>query len=198
MHASNQRRKQVLENCPISLEIDRLIKLGILMPGFSSSKAIYWTNSAGRKIFSVSMASHLMHPALSWVELRFSVSDGAGKHRDVEQTISVTETYPGFGPVRYWFVDDEGRRAGTLYLPEGSDRFGSRHEHRLAYATQRLTRAQRAARRHAKIMQRLNANPSSRVVPCKPPRMQWRTYQRLASGLRRLADEMQYHGRVKL
>ena len=137
MHASNQRRKQVLENCPISLEIGRLIKLGILMPGFSSSKAIYWTNSAGRKIFSVSMESHLMHPALSWFELRFSITDGAGEHRDMEQTISVTETYPGFGPVRYWFVDDEGRscRNAVFARRQRSVRITARAQAGIRYAT---------------------------------------------------------------
>jgi hypothetical protein len=177
-----QRPKRLIESCLISLDIDRLMMLDIIIPGRSTSQTIYWTNS-GQKTLSVSIEAQVVHPSLSWMELRFSITDPhSGNRREVVQTIAITRTYPGFGRVRYWFVD-EGRRVGTLYLPEGSDQFRSRHVHRLAYASQRLTRRERDARRRARIMRRLGADADSRVVPGKPYRMRWRTYRRLLSRL---------------
>ena len=153
-------RKQQVEDCPISLDIDRLIKLRILCPGFPSTKTIYWTDS-DKKIFSVVIDAQVVHATLSWVELRFSIADAhSGKSREVVQTIPIASTYPGFGRVRYWFVD-EGRRVQKLYLPEECHDFRSRHVHRLAYASQRLTRRERDARRRARIMRRLGADPDS-------------------------------------
>jgi hypothetical protein len=111
-------------------------------------------------------------------EAFFELHDAA----TIEQIIPLTSTDPGFGRVKYWFVD-EGRRVGKLYLPEGSDQFRSRHVHRLAYASQRLTRRERDARRRARIMRRLGADAHSLAVPGKPYRMRWLTYRRLLSRL---------------
>jgi hypothetical protein len=180
---AQRHSKQLVENCPLSLDIDRLMKLNILVPGFPTSKPIYWTDSAGQKVLSVWFEAQVVHPTLSWIELRFSITDPrSGERREVAQTIPIARTYPGFGRVRYWFVD-EGRRVGKLYLPEGSDQFRSRHVHRLAYASQRLTRRERDARRRARIMRRLGADANSRVVPGKPSRMRLQTYRRLLSRL---------------
>ena len=171
---ANQFRKRLVENCRLSLDIDRLIELRILTPGIPSGKTLYWTD-AGHKIFSVQFEAQVLHPTLSWVELRFSIADPhSGKSREVVQTIPIASTYPGFGRVRYWFVD-EGRRVQKLYLPEECHEFRSRHVHRLAYASQRLTRRERGKRRGAKIMRRLGADPDSLAVPGKPYRMRWRT-----------------------
>ena len=176
-----QCRKQLVENCPISLDIDRLILLRILIPGLPSTSTIYWTES-NKKILSVAIKADLMHPALSWLTLRFSVTDAAGKPREVKQTIAIARTYPGFGRVRHWFVD-EGRRVGRLYLPGGSDQFRSRHVHKLAYASQGLTRTERTRRREVKLRQRLGVESNSEGIPPKPARMRWRTYDRLVRGL---------------
>ena len=157
---ANQFRKRIVENCRLTLDIDRLIELRILTPGIPSGKSLYWTD-AGHKIFSVQFEAQVLHPTLSWVELRFSIADPhSGKSREVVQTIPIASTYPGFGRVRYWFVD-EGRRVGTLYLPKGSQEFRSRHVHRLSYASQRLTTRERDARRHARIMRRLGEDADS-------------------------------------
>ena len=173
-----RRPKQLVENCPISLDIERLIRLGILVPGFSTGQMIYWTNSVGAKIFSVRIEAHLVHPSLSWIELRFLVANPDGTRREVSQTIPSARTDPGFGEIRYWF-GDEGRRIRTVYLPQGGQEFRSRHVHRLAYASQSFTRSERRRRRDAKIKSRLGADPNSLGVPPKPPRMRWKTYYRL-------------------
>jgi hypothetical protein len=178
---SNRCRKQLVENC-LSLDTELLLQRQIIVPGFRTSGTLYWT-SAGERIASVDYESEMIHPAASWLQLRFPTTDpDTGQSQYVDQFVPLTSTDPGFGDVRYWFVDD-GRRVGKLYLPEGRDQFRSRHVHGLAYASQRLTRKERNARRHARIMRRLGADADSRVVPGKPSRMRWRTYRRLLSRL---------------
>ena len=176
--------KPLIEACPISLDVERLISLGVVIPGASTSRTIYWTNSTGEKIFTIWLEAHLVHPSLSWIELRFLVTDAEGNRREAVQTVAIARTYPGFGKVRYWFVDS-GRRVGRLYLPEGADQFRSRHVHGLAYATQRITKSERKRRRDAKIRARLCVDPTSTGIPSKPTRMRWRTYYRLIRPLRR-------------
>jgi hypothetical protein len=197
---AKQLRKQLVENCRLSLDIDRLIELRILVPGIPSSTTLYWTD-AGQKIFSVQFEAQVLHPTLSWIELRFSIADPhSRKTREIVQTIPIASTYPGFGRVRYWFVDEE-HRVQKLYLPEGCQEFRSRHVHRLAYASQRLTRSERGNRRRAKIMRRLGAPPDSHFVPAKPKHMRWCTYRRLLSRLlhtRQQADSVDISKNVHL
>jgi hypothetical protein len=173
--------KQLVENC-LSLDTELLLKRRIIMPGFRTSGTLYWT-SAGERIASVDYESEMIHPAASWLRLRFPITDpDTGQARHVDQFVPLTSTDPGFGKVRHWFVDD-GRRVRLLYLPPGGNQFRSRHVHRLAYASQRLTRRERDARRRARIMRRLGADADSLAVPGKPSRMRWRTYRRLLSRL---------------
>jgi hypothetical protein len=175
-------RKQLIESC-LTLDIDVLLQQGVLMPGFPTKGRMYWTGAGGDPALLVDYVAEFVHPALSWLELRFYVPDpGTGELRRIEQIIPLTRTYSGFGRVRYWFVD-EGRRVGKLYLPEGRDQFRSRHVHRLAYASQRLTRRERDTRRRARIMRRLGVDADSLAVPGKPSGMRWRTYRRLLSRL---------------
>jgi hypothetical protein len=184
MSGAQPRPKRLIESC-LTLDIDVLLQQGVLMPGFSTKGRMYWTGAGGESAFVVDYVAEFVHPALSWLEMRFHVPDpGTGELRRTEQTIPLTRTYAGFGRVRYWFVD-EGRRVGKLYLPEGSDQFRSRHVHRLAYASQSLTRRERRTRREVKIRGRLGADPNSTGIPPKPPRMRWKTYCRLIRTLRR-------------
>jgi hypothetical protein len=184
----NRCRKQLVENC-LSLDTQLLLQRRIIMPGFRTSGTLYWT-SAGERIASVAYESEMIHPAASWLQLRFPTTDpDTGQCRYVDQFVPLTSTNPGFGRVRYWFVDD-GRRVRLLYLPPGGDQFRSRHVHRLAYASQRLTRTERRRRREHKIRRRLGADPSGAGIPPKPPRMRWRTYCRL---VRKLADKGKRH-----
>ncbi len=176
-------RKQLVENC-LSLDTQLLLQRRILVPGFRRSGTFYWMRPTGERVASLDYESEMIHPAISWLRLRFSTPDlRTGQSRQVDQFVPLTSTDPGFGEVRYWFVD-EGRRVGLLYLPSGGDQFRSRHAHRLAYASQRLTRTERRRRREHKIRRRLGADPNSQGFPPKPPRMRFRTYYRLLSRLK--------------
>ena len=53
MQAPDDRcRKQQVEDCPISLDIDRLIELRILCPGLPSTRTIY-SDGFGEQSFSL-------------------------------------------------------------------------------------------------------------------------------------------------
>jgi hypothetical protein len=186
MHAPTntlRSRKHLVEDC-LSVDTELLLQRGIIVPGFRRSGTFYWTGS-GKRIASAAYESEMIHPAASWLRLRFPITDpDTGQSRYVDQFVPLTRSDPGFGKVRYWFVDD-GRRVRLLHLPPGADQFRSRHVHRLAYASQRITRSERRRRREYKIKRRLGADPSSQGIPPKPPRMRYRTYDRLVARLRR-------------
>jgi hypothetical protein len=182
MDSSTKPRTRLIEHCLLSLDINRLMERGILVPGLSSRQTIYWTN-AGQRIFSATVAA-CWQPSVSFIELHFTMIGPSGNHKNVEQVIEIGKTYPGFGRVQFWFVDD-GRRVRTLYLPEGATEFRSRHVHRLAYASERLSNRERRSRRHARIMRKLGEPSDAKVIPSKPKYMRWHTYRRLVSQLTR-------------
>jgi hypothetical protein len=70
-----------------------------------------------------------------------------------------------------------------LYLPLGGRHFWSRRAYRLAYASQREGRYDRALRRARKLCLRLGGEPADGERPDKPPRMRWATYDRLIAKL---------------
>src|SRR6266540_3067105 len=119
MHASANPlrcRKQLVESC-LSLDTKLLLQRRILVPGFRRSGTFYWMRPTGERVASLDYESEMIHPAISWLRLRFSTPDlRTGQSRQVDQFVPLTSTDPGFGEVRYWFVD-EGRRVGLLYLP---------------------------------------------------------------------------------
>jgi len=71
-----------------------------------------------------------------------------------------------------------GRRVAILYA--GGDLFACRHCYRLAYASQSEIPRNRNLSQAQKIRMRLGGSPSVfDPFPEKPPRMHWRTYERL-------------------
>jgi hypothetical protein len=55
--------------------------------------------------------------------------------------------------------------------------------YKLAYASQRETKYDRALRRARKVRLRLGGDPADDEYPDKPPRMRWATYNRLMDRL---------------
>ena len=79
---------------------------------------------------------------------------------------------------------DLNKRGRKLYLPLGGRHFWCRRAYRLAYASQRGTKYDRALRRARKLRLRLGGDPADDEYPDKPPRMRWATYNRLLDKLR--------------
>ena len=98
-----------------------------------------------------------------------------------------------FGGLRRWFVcPRQSRRVRKLCLPLGARHFRSRRSYRLAYSSQREAVHDRAQRRARKLIHRLGGHWNDDQYPDKPPRMRWRTYNRIMDQILaadRLADE---------
>ena len=95
-------------------------------------------------------------------------------------TVRVEWTRCHYGGNRPWFCCPAkgcGRRCAVLY---GGRVFACRSCHQLAYSSQSENRSSRLMRKADKIRARLGAEPRD-DVKVKPPRMHWRTFERLAA-----------------
>ena len=129
----------------------------------------------------------------SWIRLQYSLQDyWTGDLLEIDDKIELTATKPEFGGNRWWFVcPRSGRRVRILYLPLGGRHFRSRRSYRLVYGSQSESVYDRALRRSRKLHYRLGGDPADDHYPDKPPRMRWRTYNRIIDRLmmaERIAD----------
>lgn len=102
--------------------------------------------------------------------------------QDVQETISLEWTPCHYGGQRVWCrCPGCGRRKAVLYMLRG--RFYCVACNRLAYATTREDDLMRLGRRGYALLERLGAERTWVLQwwwpPDKPPRMHWRTYDRL-------------------
>jgi hypothetical protein len=109
----------------------------------------------------------------------------AAEWKPITQRVPITWTDCHFGGRRPWFICSVyrdgrycGRRVAVMY---GADAyFACRRCHGLAYASQQEAVRERGFTRAQKILTRLGAKPDLfEPFPRKPPRMHWRTYERL-------------------
>lgn len=129
--------------------------------------------------------------------LDYRARSGDGEWRDVRDPVALEWTACRYGGWRPWFLCPGyghgigcGRRVALLYL--GGGYFRCRHCLRLVYESQRESSGDRGLVKAQRIRQRLGGSGNMmEPFPPKPPRMHWRTYDRL----REEADvaEMLYH-----
>lgn len=155
-----------------ALDVRRLQRDGLLTPGRACG--LQWTRSG------VEVASIQVQTGADRVTLSYRSRSHGGEWQAMEYSVSLQWTDCNFGKQRAWFLCPAqgcGRRVAILY---GGAIFACRHCHRLAYACQRETPDDRAARRADTIRRRLGwkegiLNP----IGGKPKGMHWRTYERL-------------------
>jgi hypothetical protein len=124
-------------------------------------------------------------PWNGWVRLKYEMTDyGTGEPFAIEDKVFLATSLPPFGGLRWWVVCPHlNRRVRKLYLPLGGRHFWSRRAYKLAYASQRETKYDRALRRARKLRLRLGGDPADHEYPHKPPRMRWATYNRMMDKL---------------
>jgi hypothetical protein len=107
----------------------------------------------------------------------------ANEWKSINQRVPITWTDCRFGGRRPWFVCSSdaqhcGRRVAVLY--GAGSYFACRHCYGLAYASQQEPVRERGLIKAQKLLIRLGAKPDVLdLFPQKPPRMHWRTYERL-------------------
>lgn len=116
------------------------------------------------------------------VVLNYRHRSGGGEWKSEEYPVLLDWTACSYGGQRAWFLCPAqgcGRRVAILY---GGGVFACRHCYRLAYASQRETDYDRAARRADKIRERLDWEPGIlNGQGIKPKGMHWRTFERMAA-----------------
>jgi len=172
--------KDTVEANP-SLDIDRLNRAGCLRPGYRGGWK--WTRD-GEQIASIQLRRDTNTLVLS-----YRIPPHGGEWQDVEQPTPIVWMPCRFGGGRPYFVCPGivdgivcSRWVTKLY---GAGRyFLCRHCYRLAYASQREDRYDRALRRANKIRTRLGGEPgAASVFPARPKGMHHRTHERLQSAV---------------
>jgi len=111
--------------------------------------------------------------------------DLATEWKPISQRVPITWTDLHFGGRRPWFICSMychgqycGRRVAVLYRL--GDYFACRQCYGLVYESQQEPTYMRGLLKAQKILTRLGARPDIfKPFPEKPPRMHWRTYERL-------------------
>lgn len=157
-----------------TLDVRRLQRDGLLTPG--RAFGLNWTRN-GETVASIQARAEADR-----VILMYSHRSGGGEWKREEYPVSLDWTPCTYGGRRAWFrcpAAGCGRRVAVLY---GGGIFACRHCYRLAYACERETHDDRAARRADRIRERLGwhvgiLNPKG----WKPKGMHWRTFERLTA-----------------
>jgi len=120
------------------------------------------------------------------VHLTYRVRIGGGDWEDVAETVRIVRIACRFGGSRPFFVCPGvvngiacSRRVAKLY--GAGTYFLCRHCYRLAYASQREDRYDRALRGANNIRMRLGGEPGIASFPNRPKGMHYKTYERLKS-----------------
>ena len=161
----------------LTLDINKLVREGIIRPGQWCSGTRRWTWVAtGEEVGSIGYEANLTDPCHTWFRLHYRAD---GEPQDYQITLDTTR--PNYGGRRWWFLcPARGDRVAKLYLPPGGRIFACRMAYGLAYRSQRERAHDRALNRTQNIRTRLGGSPSLlEPFPDKPKGMWWRTYWRL-------------------
>jgi hypothetical protein len=166
------RGRLTCEDC-FSIDVRQWSRRGLLQDGWEFPW--FWNRASMSVYIKADLA------VLSF----YSQNPGEIASRSVEQRVPILRTACHLGGQRAWFRCTVhfggkhcGRRAAILY--SAGDLFACRRCYGLAYMSQRESRTSRSISRAQKIRTLLGSSPNlSGSFPPKPPRMHWRTYDRL-------------------
>lgn len=165
-----------------SLDVDHLVREGVLKPNYLASGRWSWTRIAtGEREASIGFVVETGADA-GTLRLRYSVTPYGGAPRSLDYQVALVTTRPHFGGLRWWFLCPTSKsRVRKLYLHASCDYFLSRQALGLTYTSCREDEMYRALRRAQTIAIRLGGSGSLDELEWapKPNGMHWRTYQRL-------------------
>ena len=131
-----------VEECR-SLDVNRWIREGIIVPESRRWGSWVWTNSYTNK--QAASIGYEVNTTGSppWVRLYYTVTPWAGDPVDYDYKIALVSTSPTYGGRRWWWLcplnhrarGTCNRRVGKLYLPSGASYFGCRHCYELSYTS---------------------------------------------------------------
>lgn len=102
----------------LTLDVHELQSRGVLAPGSRTRGVISWTGAFDEVVASISYAADMADTTTAWLRLRFATTSAEGSRTQVDQRVPLAATRPGFGGMRWWFVES-GRRVAKLHMPSG-------------------------------------------------------------------------------
>lgn len=154
------------------LDIRKIQRAGRLTPG----QQFMWSWWRGEE----EVASIQVGAGANLMMLNYRARSRDGGWQAMDYPVHLTWTPCNLGGRRVWFccpAQECGRRVAILY---GGSVFACRGCHKLAYASQRELRFERAVRRADDVRRRLGWQPGIlNPVGSKPKGMHWRTFWRL-------------------
>ena len=174
---SRPRQRACLQD-GLSLNLNRLARRGFIQPGAATGPTgIAWRNS-DEEIASGIITADLRGPDEGWFRIQIG---------QLDQGINLVSCPRHFGGRQWYFLcPSTNRRASVLWKPPGAHYFACRQRwgRQVAYASQFLSRADRAHGGQAKIKSRLCSiggfDPDEWRFPPKPKWMRWSTYDQAA------------------
>jgi hypothetical protein len=158
----------------LTLDLHRLIRQGLLVPGRYRRGSIVWTRVASdEQVGSVGYEAR-MEGDCGHVRLHYATTRAYnGDRRELDYAITLETTLQPFGGRRWWFVCP---MTGALT-------FASRRAYRLGYRSKRETARDRALSRAFKLRQRLGGNGGIGDFIPKPKWLRWSTFNRQMAGI---------------
>ena len=182
-----RNRQRVCLQDGLSLNLNRLIRRGVVRPGFSTGPYVIQRIRSGEVIGFALITANLCDPATSWLRIQAP---------SIDQQITLVSCPRHFGGRQWYFVCPiTHRRASVLWMPPGAKEFCSRQAwgRKVAYRSQFQTIYNRGHAGKAKIKARLigDLDPDDWELPPKPKWMRQRTYNRLVERFEAY-DDMTY------
>ncbi len=174
-----------------TLDLARLLRQGLAVPGALSRGSIVWTTTTGERRGTVGYEADLTTGDTGRMRLRYAA---AGKPQDY--FVSLTTTPCHYGGQRWWFLcPSSGRRCRKLHLPPGGTIFAARQAYRLAYRSQRTTPMDRSHARQRRLYARLGGEYEyfEQPPPRRPKGMRRATYERTVN---RIIEARERHDEI--
>jgi hypothetical protein len=166
----------------LRLDINDLLRKGIIVPGAFGGGSLTWTNTAtGEKRAEIGYEVSLVEADDAWARLHYTVNCVPQDYR-----VRITSSPCQYGGRRWWWrCPRSGRRAAKLYLPPGASVFAAREYYGLAYRSQRMTDLDRSHERQSRLYRKFGDEYEGfdDLPPLRPKGMHHKTYQRLTGDL---------------
>ena len=167
----------------LKLDLGRLLRQRLIVPGRYRASSIVWTYTAtGKECASIGYEADLLDLDHAFVRFRYSANGTPMDYR-----VWLRRTPCRFGGFRWWWICPRtGHPATKLYLPPGAKTFASRRAYRMAYRSERGGPMDRSHTRQARIFEKLGGEYRffEDPPPDRPKGMHHRTYERLLAELR--------------
>jgi hypothetical protein len=179
--SGNHGGRLTVEN-GLMLDLNQLIRQGIVRPEGTGAGSIVWSETAGGRRREMACIGYEadMDEESGWIRLRYTTtSSRSGQKTHHDYRVELTATAQPFGGRRWWWICPSRRRlVAKLYMPAGGGVFASRKAHRLAYRSQRQSPYDRTISRAFKLRRRLGSTGALWDAIDKPKGMRWATFDR--------------------